>query len=188
MLNIKLATVLAARLMKLLEPGLARVELRGELRRAADRLAGGGDAGATGLPAVELLLLPLREIAAGYGDLAAFDHYLGEMAARPDLSPFIRLGTPRAYDQRRLIVTLPQHGEVICDLFTVPATDEWTTALLYQTGSPAFVEGLERKAARLGLELQDNGLFRGDHSLLLHDEADLFRWLKTPYRRPGERD
>lgn len=196
-LSCKVALALSDRLIAHLAAGCEQVSRMGELRRASDRLLAAregvdqdhlAECEAAMLSRFELLMLPkLYEEDSRSDRMAALDRYLHELVQRPELSAFIRLTTPRAHDQRQLLVTLPKHGEVRCDLYTVPADDEWVTALLYKTGSTGFVSRLEQQAAKLGLELQDNGLFRGDHQLAVDDEAALFQRLGLTYVRPGDR-
>lgn len=73
-----------------------------------------------------------------------------------------------------------------CDiLLTVPS--EYIAALIYFTGSKNFNIQLRNRAKKMGLKLNQHGLFNGPTMIPLKTEADLFRALGLKYVAPEKR-
>lgn len=73
------------------------------------------------------------------------------------------------------------------DLRVVTDT-EYATALLYFTGSKEHNTAMRGRAKKLGLKLNEYGLFQGDEPLPVRDEADVFRHMGLEYIIPELRE
>jgi DNA polymerase (family 10) len=73
------------------------------------------------------------------------------------------------------------------DLRVVPDSS-WGAALIYFTGSQAHCVHLRRIARRMGLLLNEYGLFRGDSSLASASEEDVYRALGMAWVPPEMRE
>ena len=78
------------------------------------------------------------------------------------------------------------YGNIQFDI-TRANKDEWATYLLYRTGSKGTNLAMRSKAKKLGLKLNEHGLWIGDEKLNTPTEEDVFRQLGITYLEPEER-
>jgi len=79
-------------------------------------------------------------------------------------------------------------GPVRADLFLLADDGAYAAALLHRTGSPAHLEALGERARRRGLQLREDGLFRGGERLPCPDEEAIYRSLGLPFVPPELRE
>jgi len=65
--------------------------------------------------------------------------------------------------------------------------DEYGSGLLYFTGSKAMNIHMRKKALKLGLTLNQHGLFKGSERLPVYTEKEIFSALKLKYIPPERR-
>jgi len=104
------------------------------------------------------------------------------IAAFRDLFQLARV---EAEGGNRIVVTTRFRIKV--DLWVV-TPEQYAFALLWATGSSGHYQGLRERAAYLGLELTECGLFQGGQRLLSVTEDDIYRLLKLPYIPPELRE
>lgn len=105
-------------------------------------------------------------------------------AACPSLS-FIAPFAEGSHNIRTLICIKSFYLKI--DFFIIP-TEEYAACLLYCTGSQQLNIRMRIKAQKLGLKLDQHGLWKGDHKLPLKKESDFFEALGMNYLEPHERE
>lgn len=109
-------------------------------------------------------------------------------AARAAIAP-ITAKTLAAGDEKTMLVL---NGGVRVDLMATPP-DEWVTSLLYFTGSKEFNIAMRAKAKRMGLTLNEHGLYRDTASGgglafgVPNSEREVFAHLGMKYVPPERR-
>ena len=78
------------------------------------------------------------------------------------------------------------YGNIQFDI-TRANRDEWATYLLYRTGSKDTNLAMRSRAKKLGLKLNEHGLWIDDAKLNTPTEEDVFYMLKLQYLEPEER-
>lgn len=107
---------------------------------------------------------------------------VGILAVLRDLLPKAELV---AEGENRMV--LATRFGVRVDLWVV-TPEQYAPALLWATGSPGHYRGLRERAAHLGLELNEAGLYKNGHRLLTAGEDDIYRYLELAYIPPELRE
>jgi DNA polymerase (family X) len=154
------ARELAMRLRAFVEaqPGIARAEIAGELRRGCETVS---------------TIVVLAQL-----DEGATPDALLALRTLPGLSPTETTGSSFA---ARL-------GDSVEVRVLAVAGDEYATTLLLETGSHAHIAALQDIAERSGLSLSASGLFRDDTHTPTPQESDVYAALDLAFPEPELRE